>query len=529
MSKPKAKGSTSHNWVDDLVSEKDNDIAKAFSLSLSQPAVDYSSTIKGYERETKDIQKKLEEEWKQKKEKKEEDGDDSSEGEDDEESDSDDEEGDGDELDEEEDEDDDDNGEDSEEEEETPKKKVKKEEVIKEKPKKEKKEDEKKKEKKTSEEKKEGKTKKEEKKEDTKPEKKKKDEKKVKIQEPEKEENDDEDEDDKEEEEAKLKEKRTVFVGNIPIEGQTIKKLTERLKGALKTFGPIETARIRSGGVGDVKLSQKVNAKKGSLSDRGFVNAYIVYKDVTSANNAYFAKTIDFNGHELSIDLSGKRRYEHDKTVFIGNISYDCTEKEIRQHFDTCGKISHVRIVRDKQSGSGQGFGYVSFDDESGVLLALNMDGLELKDRKLRIQSCWRKQKKGKLREAEENYPGAIRKKKKSKEQTLRGLKDEEVKKENKRERRRLERKQRKEEKKEEMPRKTTPKKITKKGDEKSPASASPAKKPVKASSPAKKPTPQKPKEKKVEKKTEKKVETEEKGTKRKAEEEKASVNKKKK
>lgn len=40
----------------------------------------------------------------------------------------------------------------------------------------------------------------------------------------------------------------------------------------------------------------------------------------------------------------------------------DANEEEVREIFQDCGAIENVRIVRDKELGSGKGFGYVNFE-----------------------------------------------------------------------------------------------------------------------------------------------------------------------
>lgn len=53
--------------------------------------------------------------------------------------------------------------------------------------------------------------------------------------------------------------------------------------------------------------------------------------------------------------------------------------------FESCGPISHVRIVRDPRTGMGKGFGYVNFKDSDSVQLALEMENVKLDNRELRI------------------------------------------------------------------------------------------------------------------------------------------------
>lgn len=52
------------------------------------------------------------------------------------------------------------------------------------------------------------------------------------------------------------------------------------------------------------------------------------------------------------------------QTANIEELSFipDVEEEPLRQHFDDCGKIENVRIVRDPKTLLGKGFGFVSFE-----------------------------------------------------------------------------------------------------------------------------------------------------------------------
>jgi len=39
----------------------------------------------------------------------------------------------------------------------------------------------------------------------------------------------------------------------------------------------------------------------------------------------------------------------------------DVEEESVREHFTVCGDISDVRVIRDRTTGAGKGFGYVNF------------------------------------------------------------------------------------------------------------------------------------------------------------------------
>lgn len=73
-------------------------------------------------------------------------------------------------------------------------------------------------------------------------------------------------------------------------------------------------------------------------------------------------------------------------SIFVGNISYETTEEEIRSFFDkACGPISTVRIIYDNQTQQSRGFGFVQFDTSAAYDIALTLNGSSLNGRKLRI------------------------------------------------------------------------------------------------------------------------------------------------
>ena len=39
----------------------------------------------------------------------------------------------------------------------------------------------------------------------------------------------------------------------------------------------------------------------------------------------------------------------------------DIEEESVRQQFSVCGTITNVRVIRDRTTGAGKGFGYVTF------------------------------------------------------------------------------------------------------------------------------------------------------------------------
>ena len=53
--------------------------------------------------------------------------------------------------------------------------------------------------------------------------------------------------------------------------------------------------------------------------------------------------------------------------IYVGNLSYDATEDDVRQAFGGYGDVSSVSIITDRETGKSRGFGFVEMpnDDEA--------------------------------------------------------------------------------------------------------------------------------------------------------------------
>ena len=73
------------------------------------------------------------------------------------------------------------------------------------------------------------------------------------------------------------------------------------------------------------------------------------------------------------------------RTAFVKNLPFNCTEEELSGFFDGRGGGVRARIVRDKATGRSRGFAYVEFDEEGALQLAIMRDGATFQDRPLSI------------------------------------------------------------------------------------------------------------------------------------------------
>jgi RNA recognition motif-containing protein len=63
------------------------------------------------------------------------------------------------------------------------------------------------------------------------------------------------------------------------------------------------------------------------------------------------------------------------KNIFVGNLSFNTSEDELRQMFEPFGQVDRVSIMTDRDTGRSRGFGFVemaSNEDGEKAITALN-------------------------------------------------------------------------------------------------------------------------------------------------------------
>ena len=75
--------------------------------------------------------------------------------------------------------------------------------------------------------------------------------------------------------------------------------------------------------------------------------------------------------------------------IYVGNLSREVTEEELRQEFMAFGQVSSVSIIKDKYSGQPRGFGFVEMSSKSeGQAAITGLKGKTLKDRTLDVSEA---------------------------------------------------------------------------------------------------------------------------------------------
>jgi cold-inducible RNA-binding protein len=77
------------------------------------------------------------------------------------------------------------------------------------------------------------------------------------------------------------------------------------------------------------------------------------------------------------------------KNLFVGNLSFQTTESDLRALFAEFGQVTRVHVAMDRETGRSRGFAFVEMpnDDEAKSAMAA-LDGKELGGRNLKVNEA---------------------------------------------------------------------------------------------------------------------------------------------
>ena len=75
--------------------------------------------------------------------------------------------------------------------------------------------------------------------------------------------------------------------------------------------------------------------------------------------------------------------------IYIGNMSYDTTEENLRQAFEGYGEVTTVNIIMDRDSGRPKGFAFVEMAKQEEATAAISgLNGQEMNGRALNVNEA---------------------------------------------------------------------------------------------------------------------------------------------
>jgi cold-inducible RNA-binding protein len=77
------------------------------------------------------------------------------------------------------------------------------------------------------------------------------------------------------------------------------------------------------------------------------------------------------------------------KNLFVGNMSFQTTEGDLRALFEPFGQITRVHLAMDRETGRARGFAFVEMQNDAEAAKAIaELDGKELGGRNLKVNEA---------------------------------------------------------------------------------------------------------------------------------------------
>lgn len=72
--------------------------------------------------------------------------------------------------------------------------------------------------------------------------------------------------------------------------------------------------------------------------------------------------------------------------IYVGNLSFDVAEDELKQLFAGYGTVVSVNLIKDKFTGNSKGFGFVEMESQAEAEKAIKgLDGSAVKGRNMKV------------------------------------------------------------------------------------------------------------------------------------------------
>jgi cold-inducible RNA-binding protein len=82
-------------------------------------------------------------------------------------------------------------------------------------------------------------------------------------------------------------------------------------------------------------------------------------------------------------------RGERVKNIFVGNLSFNTNEDELRQLFEPFGQVDRVSIMTDRDTGRSRGFGFVEMaSNEDGEKAITGLNGSSVGGRTINVNEA---------------------------------------------------------------------------------------------------------------------------------------------
>jgi RNA recognition motif-containing protein len=83
------------------------------------------------------------------------------------------------------------------------------------------------------------------------------------------------------------------------------------------------------------------------------------------------------------------------KKLYVGNLSYDTTEEQVRDMLSEYGKIESIAMINDRDSGNFRGFCFVEMEDSAANGAINGLNGKDVDGRALKVNEAKPREERG--------------------------------------------------------------------------------------------------------------------------------------
>ena len=85
-----------------------------------------------------------------------------------------------------------------------------------------------------------------------------------------------------------------------------------------------------------------------------------------------------------------------DVKLYVGNMSYNTSEDDLRALFSQAGTVNSVALIKDRTTGMSKGFAFIEMDSQASAQKAISMfNEFLLGDRKLAVSFARPREERG--------------------------------------------------------------------------------------------------------------------------------------
>jgi cold-inducible RNA-binding protein len=82
--------------------------------------------------------------------------------------------------------------------------------------------------------------------------------------------------------------------------------------------------------------------------------------------------------------------------IFVGSLSFECTDRDLLSAFSAHGAVDAARVITDRDTGQSRGFGFVEMPNDNEARAAIDaLNGRELLGRAIKVNEARPREERG--------------------------------------------------------------------------------------------------------------------------------------